>query len=169
MRLNLKTIFTDVSHGDRSPVFFHELDFSSVRLWGERPFSRPVRVSGYVTRRSEVYTIRYEADFETRAQCSRCLVAVERTYHKEFEHVLLEDVRDGDTIGDFIPAPGGELDLDELVTSDILLELDGVPLCSEDCHGLCPKCGKNLNEGGCGCDLREPDPRFDVLRKLLEE
>ena len=42
-------------------------------------------------------------------------------------------------------------------------------LCREDCRGLCQRCGKNLNEGECGCDTREIDPRMEPLRKLLEQ
>ena len=42
-------------------------------------------------------------------------------------------------------------------------------LCSEDCKGLCPKCGRDLNEGECGCDLKEPDPRLAVLAQLLHD
>ena len=41
-------------------------------------------------------------------------------------------------------------------------------LCREDCKGLCPKCGRNLNEGPCGCDLHEEDPRWDALKGLLQ-
>jgi uncharacterized protein len=39
-------------------------------------------------------------------------------------------------------------------------------LCSEDCKGLCPYCGKDLNEGRCDCEVDEIDPRFEVLKKL---
>ena len=40
-------------------------------------------------------------------------------------------------------------------------------LCRDDCRGLCPKCGKNLNEGPCGC-TKDGDPRLAVLSRLLE-
>lgn len=169
MLLNLKTIASNAPYAEDVQEFSHELDLSAVRLWGERPFSRPVSVSGCITRRSEVYAIRYAADFEIRMKCSRCLAPVTQTYHREFSHTILEREQDEDLAGEFVTAPNGELDLDELVTADLLFELSGVPLCDESCRGLCPKCGKNLNEGGCGCDLSEPDSRFDVLRKLLEE
>ncbi len=46
--------------------------------------------------------------------------------------------------------------------------LDGKPLCKEDCKGLCPTCGKDLNEGPCGCK-KELDPRLAVLAKLLDK
>ena len=40
-------------------------------------------------------------------------------------------------------------------------------LCREDCKGLCPHCGKDLNEGPCGCEPRQIDPRLEALKKLL--
>ena len=46
--------------------------------------------------------------------------------------------------------------------------MDGKHLCSEDCKGLCPTCGKDLNEGPCGCG-KEVDPRLAVLAKLLDK
>ena len=39
-------------------------------------------------------------------------------------------------------------------------------LCSEDCKGLCPKCGKNLNEGLCNCNEENIDPRWETIQKL---
>ena len=64
--------------------------------------------------------------------------------------------------------PERTLDLDELLRSDILLELPYKYLCSEDCKGLCASCGKNLNEGPCGCNLHQVDPRLEVLKKLID-
>lgn len=61
-----------------------------------------------------------------------------------------------------------KLDLDELLRSDILLELPYKYLCREDCKGLCPSCGKNLNEGPCSCNLHQVDPRLEVLKKLID-
>jgi uncharacterized protein len=50
----------------------------------------------------------------------------------------------------------------------VLLELPYKSLCREDCRGLCPLCGKNLNEGLCGCNRKSVDPRLAILGQLLE-
>ena len=55
-----------------------------------------------------------------------------------------------------------------LLEEEIMLEMPSRTLCREDCLGLCPKCGKNLNEGSCGCAQHEPDPRLAVLKTLLK-
>lgn len=62
----------------------------------------------------------------------------------------------------------GVLDLDELMGDVFLLNLDTKNLCSEDCKGLCPGCGANLNEESCRC-RKEVDPRLAKLAQLLED
>ena len=62
----------------------------------------------------------------------------------------------------------GNLDLDEAVTTAFVLAMDTKNLCSEDCKGLCPKCGADLNLGPCGC-RPEADPRWAALAQLLKE
>jgi uncharacterized protein len=60
------------------------------------------------------------------------------------------------------------LDLAEVVRQYILLQREQYPLCDEACAGLCPVCGKNLNEGACGCQDVTDDPRWAALRELLD-
>ena len=62
---------------------------------------------------------------------------------------------------------GTELDLDQVVTEAFVLAMDTKNLCSDDCKGLCAKCGANLNDGPCGC-RPEVDPRLAVLAQLLD-
>lgn len=64
---------------------------------------------------------------------------------------------------------GKELDLRPAVREQILLSLPSAPVCSEDCKGLCAKCGKDLNEGECGCDRTVMDPRWAALKGIQLE
>ena len=82
-----------------------------------------------------------------------CLLADEREDEENDESVLLE---------------GSEGDLDELVTTAFVLAMDTKNLCSEDCKGLCAKCGADLNLGPCGC-RPEVDPRLAALAQLLDD
>ena len=63
---------------------------------------------------------------------------------------------------------GEEADLDEILNAAFVLNMDSQLLCREDCKGLCSRCGKDLNEGPCGCK-QEIDPRLAVLAQLLEK
>lgn len=58
------------------------------------------------------------------------------------------------------------LDLAALLWEEFSLALPVKPLCRPDCRGLCPECGKNLNEGACGCSRDSGDPRLAALRQL---
>lgn len=68
-----------------------------------------------------------------------------------------------------LEAEAHSLDLAEPLREQLLLEVPPYPLCGEDCEGLCPKCGTNLNVDSCDCTLEEPDPRWDALRELQSE
>ena len=61
---------------------------------------------------------------------------------------------------------GKEIDLQPAVREQILLSVPPPPLCREDCKGLCPQCGKDLNEGECGCDRTVLDPRWAALKGI---
>ena len=61
------------------------------------------------------------------------------------------------------------LELDEPLTEAVILEFPMKNLCREDCKGLCPNCGQDLNEGSCTCSKMEMDPRMAGFAKLLEE
>jgi uncharacterized protein len=61
------------------------------------------------------------------------------------------------------------LDLGDMVREQFYLALPMAPLCREDCKGLCPQCGTNLNQGTCACDVRWEDPRLEGLRALMKK
>jgi uncharacterized protein len=60
------------------------------------------------------------------------------------------------------------LDLGEMLREQFYLAMPMRPLCSEDCKGLCPHCGTNLNNATCDCDVRWQDPRLAGLQSLLK-
>ncbi len=120
------------------------------------------------------------ADLRTSIElaCSRCLTqfALPVRFQIEEEFFPTLDI----TTGARLPVPDDAdqavmidahhlLDLSELVRQDLTLALPLVPLCRNECKGLCPTCGKNKNEGDCDCSETELDPRFAVLKQLLDE
>ncbi|MDD4159979.1 MAG: DUF177 domain-containing protein [Synergistaceae bacterium] len=62
-----------------------------------------------------------------------------------------------------------EIDLGPLVWEVLITLLPTAPLCSEECRGLCPKCGANLNNSSCTCTDEKGDPRFEVLKSLMQK
>ena len=144
-----------------------ELDFSQVEYQGTCPLVAPVRVTGAVTVRAGVVQLSARAAFTFHGRCDRCLTPFDETYDIPLEHTLVATLEDEEN-DDYILLDQYRLDLDDLVMADILLELPYKSLCREDCRGLCPMCGKNLNEGLCGCNRKSVDPRLAVLGQLLE-
>jgi uncharacterized protein len=109
----------------------------------------------------------------TSANCARCVEDFATTTRREFRYVLApkslgDDEESGLRLEDleFTVYDGDAVDLTPLVREQVLLALVERPLCREDCAGLCPRCGVNLNEGHCTCRVETTDPRLAVLRSL---
>jgi uncharacterized protein len=112
-----------------------------------------------------------------RLECSRCLKEFAATiaFPLEEEFYPTIDVNTGLPV----PPPDNtdlafpinshhELDLREAIRQNMLLALPTRALCREDCAGLCPRCGKDLNDGPCDCQPEEEDTRLSALRGLLD-
>ncbi len=165
MLWNLKKVF--LTEGE-SLYADYELDLRNMDFNGGAPFKAPVRVQAKAENRAGVVDLAVTATFDYTAPCDRCGEETITPFVRSFNHTVVQSLV-GENDGDYIEAPDHTIDLDAPVTADILLSLPSKHLCKEDCKGLCPKCGKNLNEGECGCDLREVDPRLEVLKSLLQE
>ena len=76
---------------------------------------------------------------------------------------------DESRLDDYAIIDEGFLDMDEQLMEQLEMEFPVRILCSEDCRGLCQRCGRNLNEGECDCKTKEIDPRLEPLRRILEE
>ena len=114
-----------------------------------------------------------EGEFSVKAQipCDRCLTEVEVpidvSFEKEVDMKLSAEGRIDDLDEtDFID--GYNLDTEKLVYGELLLNWPMKTLCRDDCKGICKKCGKNLNEGDCGCDTVELDPRMAVIADIFK-
>ena len=112
-------------------------------------------------------------DALTTAVCSRCAEEFELPIHRRFRYVLApKAINDGTDFAlkaedlEFSFYQGDEIDLTPLVREQVLLALAERPLCRDECRGLCPQCGANLNEGDCKCIVGGPDPRLAMLRNL---
>ena len=99
--------------------------------------------------------------------CDRCLKRFDQEKSVSAEYLLAEALENEDN-DDIILLEDGCVDVGELARTAFILGMDTKTLCSEDCKGICPGCGVNLNQGSCTCK-KEVDPRLAVLAKLLEK
>ena len=133
----------------------------------------PLQVSlSYYRAGTEIF-ISGTLDAATTAACSRCAEEFDFHRNRRFRYVLAPKVMsDGNDFAlkaedlEFSFYQGDEVDLTPLIREQALLALAERPLCREECRGLCPQCGANLNEGDCGCVTGGLDPRLAVLGKL---
>jgi uncharacterized protein len=97
--------------------------------------------------------------------CARCLKDFEYPVHLTVQTTLKESDTDEEDPEVFL-LEGDLADVDDIITTEFILNMDQRLLCSEDCKGLCEKCGANLNEGPCTCK-QDIDPRLAALGRLL--
>lgn len=164
MLLDLKKVFSEEG---RECSFDYQMDLSGLDLNGRFPFVSPVSVRGAVKNQDGFARLKAEVSFDFSIPCDRCTKQIDKRCAYTFTHDLVLNLENEED-DSYIQVQDYKLDLDELIRADILLELPSKYLCSEDCKGLCPVCGKNLNEGPCGCDLHQIDPRLEVLKKLID-
>ena len=163
MRLNLSAI---IENPGASVSFDTELDpagldFPAIRGYRGRP-----RALGRVVNEAGVLRLEGELTAPLQCVCDRCGAEFDSTKVTPL-HATLVETDDGENPELFL-IDGNEIDLDEILVTDFVLDMETKFLCREDCKGLCPHCGKNLNLGPCGCG-KEIDPRFAVLEQLLDK
>lgn len=141
-----------------------EFDFSLEKNSGVCPFVTPVTLKGIIKNTAGIVEINAKADFDYEAPCDRCAAETKTHYSVPVSHTLVASLN-GENDDDYIVIPDMRLEIDRLTLEDIYLFLPSKYLCKEDCKGLCPKCGTNLNEKPCDCK-KDIDPRWEALLSL---
>ena len=131
-------------------------------------------VVGVLTDNSGYMRLKLQATLFYHGECARCLAPVDGVFSLDFERtVAVEGMLDEDRLeelaDEYVLVDGKELDVDETLCEELVLSFPMRLLCSEDCPGLCPKCGKPRRDGECGCPTKEIDPRLAVLMKYFDK
>lgn len=134
----------DFSRRDGDSLPFEEvLDLSS-----SEPLFSEVRICGKLRNVVGVMTFRATVTGVCTAVCDRCLEPALLPLEAELNTVLTLESSEDDSVA----VESGKIDLDKTAYDALVLALPTKILCKEDCLGLCPTCGKNLNDGECGCN-----------------
>jgi len=132
--------------------------------------SVPVRFEGEITREGGVYTLAGKLRADTVSlQCDRCLKPLTLSLGANVREKFSRDTFSGYDDEDVWPFAGGEIDLSDALAVSFLQALPRKVLCREDCKGLCPVCGNDLNLRACGCDRTQADPRLAELTAFFSE
>lgn len=147
-------------------AFDDYVDLSGESINSSFEFKEPVHVVGEVKNETGIVKLRFVINVKISTSCDRCADEMESYLSFSSEHVLVTQLNDPEN-DEFLVVENMHFLLDDLVREDIFLEIPSQFLCRDDCTGLCPECGKNLNEGPCEC-TKKIDPRLAVLQQLLD-
>ena len=146
--------------------FQFSMDLSDLEFAGRYPVTQPVEVTGQVRNTADVLELELTARTTLDAVCDRCGKAFSQEKEITYQCLLAEELQNEDN-DEIVLLEDGQADVGDLARTAFILGMDSKTLCSEDCKGLCPRCGADLNLSPCSCQ-KEVDPRLAVLAKLLE-
>lgn len=162
MKINIQNLEHDLLDVDETI----EPDFLEDELRGFYP--RPLKVHVHLDHFGKDYKV--DIGLETQADyiCDRCLKHFDYGFEARLDQVYQQggEAADDDVI--VLESNSVELDVSAQIRESIVLNHPIKMLCSEDCKGLCPHCGANLNTEACTCDQDIIDPRWAKLRKFIK-
>ena len=170
MLINLSDIFEEEgrSVSREVPLELEEIDFQGERfpIVEKTPVALTLVNDGSGRARIEAVS-----DVSLGMKCDRCLKDVTKrlSLHASVEAVSPDkaDAQEAEDQSGFME--GYQLNVDSLIGSELFTSWPAKVLCREDCKGLCRVCGKDLNEGECGCDTFVPDPRMAAIMDIFRE
>ena len=149
--------------------FSTSVDLSDLRYGNSYPVSEPVIAEGVVRNTAGVLVMTGSVRTTIHGTCDRCASEFSRDEDIPIDVVLVAELANEENEDEWVfPLEGDSADLEDIVRTVFVLNLDSKLLCKPDCKGLCCGCGKNLNEESCSCQ-KELDPRFAALKQLLEK
>ena len=152
-----------------SVSFSTSVDLSDLCYGTSYPVSEPVLASGTVRNTAGVLVMTGSVTTTIHGTCDRCAADFDRDVEFPIDVVLVTELSNEENEDEWVfPLEGDSADLEDIVRTVFVLNLDSKLLCKPDCAGLCCRCGKNLNDGPCNCQ-KELDPRFAALRQLLDK
>lgn len=163
MVLDLRDVFANI----RKIPIDCDLPFDDFTVYGGNPISK-LHFTGSVENRADVVTLLGKAAYTYTAPCDRCADIVSKDYVLDINHVIVNELSNEDADEEIVVTENMLLELDELIRSDIILNLPTKFLCRPDCKGVCPGCGRRLNFEECICKP-EIDPRLAKLSEFFDD
>ena len=149
--------------------FSCSVDLSDLLYGTCYPVAEPVVAEGTVRNTAGVLVMTGNVKTCIHGVCDRCAGDFDRDVVIPIDVVLVQELANEENEDEWVfPLEGDSADLEDIVRTVFVLNMDSKLLCKPDCQGLCCRCGKNLNDGPCGCQ-KELDPRFAALRQLLDK
>ena len=166
MRLGLSQI---IDRPGESVSYSAVVDLSDLQYGTCFPVTEPVKAEGTVRNTAGVLVMKGEITTTIHGTCDRCASEFDRDVVIPIDAVLVTELANEENEDEWVfTLEGDSADLEDIVRTIFVLNMDSKLLCSDDCKGLCCRCGKNLNDGPCSCE-KEIDPRLAALKQLLDK
>ena len=147
MRLGLSQI---IDRPGESVSYSAVVDLSDLQYGTCFPVTEPVKAEGTVRNTAGVLVMKGEITTTIHGICDRCASEFDRDVVIPIDAVLVTELANEENEDEWVfTLEGDSADLDDIVRTVFVRNMDSKLLCSDDCKGLCCRCGKNLNEGGC--------------------
>ncbi len=152
-----------------SVSFSTSVDLSDLCYGISYPVTEPVVAEGTVRNTAGVLMMTGDITTTIHGVCDRCAGDFQRDVEIPIDVVLVTEMANEENEDEWVfPLEGDSADLDDIIRTVFVLNMDSKLLCKPDCKGICCRCGKNLNVEACSCQ-KELDPRFAALRQLLDK
>lgn len=131
--------------------------------------TKAIKIKGGIYNTEDGIYLQAKVYFEFETKCSRCLkeITIEEENNLEYRIQFKED-EEISSDEEVIKVSGYAIDLTKPIISSILLSIPMKTICDENCKGICPQCGNDLNEGQCNCKNNNIDPRLAKLKELMD-
>ncbi len=128
----------------------------------------PIQFRGQLDMLGEFFELQGKITGTIELTCSRCLVKYPHELNIEVDEKFSNDQEAVDKDDDIVFMDSDTLDITEIVLGNIILSLPIKRLCKENCRGLCPICGTDLNTSPCTCVAEDVDPRLAKLKDFFD-
>ncbi|MCR4719330.1 MAG: DUF177 domain-containing protein [Firmicutes bacterium] len=146
-----------------------DFNMPQISFMGEEfEFSAPLKASGTITNNSKALELDMTVSGKANVHCARCASLIEISVNFPVKETLMREDEANSKDEEVILYQGKEIELDDIIVSNFLMNTSAKYLCSEECKGLCPHCGINLNEHTCDCDKDIIDPRWEKLAEIMK-
>jgi len=131
-------------------------------------FLEDCRLDGFIMNNTKSLELCLTVTGKAEVHCARCRKPVTIDVKFPVNEVLVREDGEISEDEDVIVYSGHEIEIDDVLINSFLMNVSGKYLCSDDCKGLCPHCGTDLNLSECDCDKEYIDPRWEKLAEIMK-
>jgi uncharacterized protein len=168
MKVNLSNL---INGSDYQIELDDTFEINEIKTEGNHiKFNKPVEVNGGIFNTDDGIYLQAKVSFEYTTSRARCLKNITKNEDAMLDYkIVYENDQENSSEDELILEKGNILNLNEPIISSILLSLPMKTICDNECKGICPQCGKDLNKGDCNCEDDNIDPRLAKLKRLMDK